>query len=239
MVNDGELDFGVIPIENSVQGSVVETIDGLYQNRLFIEQELIFPIKHCVAALSSEIAPNAVEMVLSKDQALGQCSDYIRANFPNAKQIATTSTSQAFKKIAEEELVKAVAIGTVLAAEKYKLKVLAKNIQNKENNETKFILISKTFDVNSKGQISSFVIVPKKDRPGLLFDILKNFKENNLNLSKIESRPSKFKLGTYVFYTDINGNFKDEAVIKSIAGIKKESDVIFLGSYNQEFLKGL
>ena len=236
-VNQGELDFGVIPIENSIQGSVVEAVDGLYQNKLFIEQELVVPIKHCVAALTSEIKSENVEMIMSKDQALAQCSDYIRANLPNAKQIATTSTSQAFKKIAEEGLVKAVAIGTVNAADKYKLKVLARNIQNKENNETKFVLISKNFNVNSTGQISSFVIIPKKDRPGLLFEILKNFKENNLNLSKIESRPSKLKLGTYVFCIDINGNFKDKTVEKAIFRIKKESDVIFLGSYNQETLK--
>ncbi len=238
-INDGELDFGVVPIENSIQGSVVETIDGLYQNKLFIEKELVFPINHCVASLTSKIEPNKVEIVLSHPQALGQCSDYIRTNFPNAKQIATTSTSQAFKKVADEGLVKAVAIGTVSAADKYKLKILAKNIQNNDNNETKFVLITKTFNVNSKGQISSFVIVPKKDRPGLLFDILKNFKENNLNLCKIESRPSKFKLGTYVFIIDINGNFKDKAVTKAIAGIKDESDVIFLGSYNQEVFPDL
>jgi len=233
-VNEGELDFGIVPIENSIQGSVVETVDGLYQNKLFIEHELVVPINHCAAALTSKILPNAVEIILSHPQALGQCSDYIRANFPNAKQIPTQSTSQAFKRIADEGLEKAVAIGTVSAANKYSLKILAENIQNNENNETKFVLISKNFDVNSRGQISSFVIVPKKDRAGLLFDILRNFKENNLNLCKIESRPSKNKLGTYVFNIDINGNFKDKAVIKAIAGIKKESDVVFLGSYNQE-----
>ncbi len=234
MVNDGKLDFGVVPIENSIQGSVVETVDALYQNKLFIEQELIVPINHCVASLTSEISPTNVEMVMSHPQALGQCSDYIRTNFPNAKQISVDSTSQAFKKISEESLVKAVAIGTVNAAKKYKLKILAKNIQNNSNNETKFVLISKNFNVNSQGQISSFVIVPKKDRPGLLFDILKNFKENNLNLSKIESRPSKLKLGTYIFNLDIDGNFQDPAVQKALKGLKEESDAIFLGSYNRE-----
>jgi len=232
-VNIGELDFGVVPIENSIQGSVVETVDGLYQNKLFIEQELVIPINHCVAALSSEIVSSKVEIVLSHPQALGQCSDYIRVNFPEAKLVATDSTSQAFKKIADESLVKAVAIGPVLAADKYKLKIIAKNIQNNRNNETKFVLITKTVNVNSDGQISSFVIVPKKDRPGLLADILKNFSDNNLNLCKIESRPSKVKLGTYIFNIDINGNFKDKKVEQAIKKIKKESDVIFLGSYDR------
>lgn len=234
MVNDSQLDFGVVPIENSIHGSVVETVDALYQNKLYIERELIVPINHCAASLSSDLKPDSVEMVLSHSQALGQCSEYIKLHFPNAKQVVTNSTSLAFKKIADERLVKAVAIGTETAAKKYRLEILDRCIQNKENNETKFVLISKTFDINSKGKISSFVLIPKEDRPGLLFDLLKNFKDNNLNLIKIESRPLKSKLGTYVFYVDINGNFKDSAVVKALSGIKKESDVVFLGSYNRE-----
>jgi len=234
MINNGELNYGVVPIENSIQGSVIETVDGLYKNKLFIEKELVIPIRHCVASLTSEIIFDKVEIVMSHPQALGQCSDYIRANFPNAKQIITSSTSHAFKKIADEGLVNAVAIGTNSAANEYGLKILANNVQNTENNETKFVLVTKTFNVNSKGQISSFVIVPKKDRPGLLFDILKSFKDNNLNLIKIESRPSKLKLGTYIFSIDVNGNFKDKSIERAISAVKEESDVIFLGSYNQE-----
>ncbi|MFA6226939.1 MAG: prephenate dehydratase [Candidatus Paceibacterota bacterium] len=231
-VKDGDLDSGVVPIENSIQGSVVETVDGLYKNKLFIQQELIIPIRHCVASLTSKIIPDKIEMVISHPQALGQCSEYIDKYFPNAKRITTTSTAEAFKKIAEEGLLNAVAIGTKVAADKYKLKILAENIQDEENNETKFVLIKKIPSRDLKGKISSLIIIPKKDRSGLLFDILKNFKDNNINLNKIESRPSRLKLGNYIFHIDIEGNFKDKNVEKAIAGIKKEGEVVFLGSYS-------
>jgi len=233
-VNSGELDYGILPIENSIQGSIIETVDGLYKNKLFIQQELDVPIRHCVAGLTSKIAPEKIEMVMSHPQALGQCSDYIIKNFPNAKKFATNSTAQAFKKIVDEDLSNAMAIGTKAAALKYKLKIFEEDIQDAENNETKFVLVKKTFNINSKGHISSFVIVPKKDRPGLLFDILSFFKENNINLNKIESRPLKSGLGKYIFHIDIQGNFKNKSVEKAINGIKKESEVVFLGSYNQE-----
>jgi prephenate dehydratase len=109
-----------------------------------------------------------------------------------------------------------------------------KKIQNNKNNETKFVLIGKEFNHDSSGKISSLIIAPRKDRPGLLFDILKSFKDNDLNLIKIESRPSKSKLGTYIFYIDIDGNHKDEAVKRAVSGIRGESEVYILGSYNRE-----
>ncbi|MFA6430084.1 MAG: prephenate dehydratase [Candidatus Paceibacterota bacterium] len=236
-VNNGELDFGVLPIENSIQGSIIETVDGLYKNKLFIQQELVVPIKHCVAGLVSKIVPEKIEIVMSHPQALGQCSEYINKHFPNAKRMIINSTAQAFKKIIDESLSNAVAIGNKTAALKYNLKIFDEDIQDVENNETKFVLVKKTFNINSKGQVSSFVIVPKKDRSGLLFDILGYFKENNINLNKIESRPLKSGLGKYIFHIDIQGNFKDKNVERAISGIKKESEVIFLGSYNQERYK--
>ncbi len=232
-VNNGELDFGVLPIENSIQGSIIETVDGLYKNKLFIQQELVVPIKHCVASLVSKIVPEKIEIVMSHPQALGQCSEYINKHFPNAKRMIINSTAQAFKKIIDESLSNAVAIGNKTAALKYNLKIFDEDIQDVENNETKFVLVKKTFNINSKGQVSSFVIVPKKDRSGLPFDILGYFKENNINLNKIESRPLKSGLGKYIFHIDIQGNFKDKNVERAISGIKKESEVIFLGSYDK------
>ena len=231
-VNEGNIDVAALPIENSIQGSVAETVDGLYQNKLFIKHAVVMPINHCAATLVSVSDPKSIELVLSHPQALGQCARYITKTFPNAKVVSTLSTAHAFKKIAEERLLKAVAIGNQNAALKYGLKVFAREIEDEPNNETKFVLVAKTFELNSKGSETSLVIVPKRDRPGLLFSILKYFTDNNINLNKIESRPSKQKLGTYVFHVDIEGNYMNPNIKKAIAGIEKESEIIFLGSYN-------
>jgi prephenate dehydratase len=233
-VNLGKIEFGVVPIENSIQGSIAETVDGIYVNKLFIIKAIIVPINHCCAALTTDIKP---EIILSHPQALGQCSDFIAKEFPNAKLVQTLSTAQAFKKIAEESLLNAVAIGTENAAEKYGLKILRKNIQNNENNETKFVVISKNFDLNSKGNTTSIVVSPIVDKPGLLFSILEHLKNKNINLSKIESRPSKLKLGTYIFHMDLQGNFVDQNIKEAIAKIQENNEIIFLGSYNQSRVK--
>jgi prephenate dehydratase len=231
-VNENCIDVATLPIENSIQGSIAETVDGLYQNKLFIKQAVVIPINHCAVTLIEISDPKSIDLVLSHPQALGQCARYIANTFPNAKVVPTLSTAHAFKKIAEEKLLNTVAIGNQNAAHKYNLNIFAKSVEDESNNETKFVLVSKTFELNSKGSVTSLVIVPKRDRPGLLFNILKYFKDNDINLNKIESRPSKQKLGTYVFHVDILGNYVDSNVKKAIAGIEVESEVIFLGSYN-------
>jgi len=233
-VVDGLVDFGVVPIENSIGGSVAEVIDAIYIHSLTIEKAVIVPISHCCAALSRKIKP---EILLSHPQAFMQCSEYIEKHYPNAKKINTLSTSAAFKKIAEDYLTNAIAIGPKLAAEKYGLKIIAEKIENKVNNKTKFAVVSKEKKINPKGKVTSLVLDPKTDRPGILFDMLKPFKEQNINLSKIESRPSKQKLGIYVFHIDIDANILDEKVQKAVKKMEKLGKVTFLGSYNKVVVK--
>lgn len=231
-VSENLVEAAVLPIENSIQGSIAETVDGLYLNKLYINKALVIPINHCAAMLDINIDPDLVEIVYSHPQALGQCAQYILRTFPNAKHIPTPSTAQAIKKIAEEKLVKAVAIGNESAVLKYGLKIFAKAIQDEQNNETKFVLVSKEPNEGVLGEETSLVIVPKEDKPGLLFDILKFFKDNEINMNKIESRPSRRKLGTYIFHIDIVGDYLDSKVRKAIEGIEENFEVIFLGSYN-------
>lgn len=233
-VSEGKLDAGVVPIENSIEGSIIEVVDNLFKYRLFIDTTLIVPIKHCCAALSEDVNP---EIILSHPQALGQCSEFISKTYPKAKLIQIASTSLAFKRIKEESLANAVAIGPEIAAEKYSLKIIKRDVQNNEDNQTKFALVTKKFIPKGKGMTTSVVVIPTLDRPGLLFDILKCFKDENLNLTKIESRPSKNKLGTYVFHIDIDGNYLDKGVKSAIENIGKDDEVVFLGSYNQSMLK--
>lgn len=231
-ISENMVEVAVLPIENSIQGSIAEAVDGLYQNKLYINKALVIPINHCAVMLDPNIDPDLVGIVYSHPQALGQCARYISRTFINAKLVATPSTAQAVKKIAEEKLTKAVAIGNESAALKYGLKIFAKAIQDEQNNETKFVLVSKEVNSDMVGEVTSFVIVPRDDKPGLLFDILKFFKDNEINLNKIESRPSRRKLGTYIFHIDIEGDYSDSKVKKAVEGIKENSEVIFLGSYN-------
>jgi prephenate dehydratase len=226
-VADGMVDCGVVPVENSIGGTVFDSIDGIYSRGLYITRMIVLPIKHCIAALSTKVQP---DIVLSHPQALAQCADYLDKHYKNAKRVSTLSTSDAFRRIAEDYLVNAVAIGPKIAAEKYGLKIIDYPVQDSENNQTKFALISKK--QSDSGRITSIVIAPHADRSGLLFDTLKYFKDSKINLTKLESRPSRQKLGTYIFHIDFEGSWNDPNIKKAMEGIMKENKVSWLGTYD-------
>jgi prephenate dehydratase len=195
----GRVEHALVPFENSIHGTVLETLDGIYQHRLRVLDEIIVPVEHVLAGKQSADAPRAVRAIYSHPQALAQCARYLRAHYPSAKLIATPSTSSACEKVSTEGQVDALAIGSKLAATLYGLSILDAQIQDVENNKTQFVLVAKKPSKQSR-PFTLLVVRPTRNRPGILHDILGVFKRQKVNLLKLESRPSREQLGEYIFY---------------------------------------
>jgi prephenate dehydratase len=226
-VDDEECSKGIVPIENSIEGPVGLTLDLLVHTDLQIEKELVIPVNHNLLS-AYDVDIQDISNVYSHSQALAQCQNYLdKYNF---KTHFTLSTAAAAKSIHGDK--EAAAIGTLKAAELYDLKVIDKNIQDIENNQTRFIVLSKNkqkFHENSK---TSIIFSLKKDNPGGLHDILGVFAEYGVNLTKIESRPSKEGLGKYIFFVDFEGHQDNEDIENILNNIKtKTSFMKILGSY--------
>ena len=219
---------GVVPIENSIEGPVSLTLDSLIHNfDLKIKNELVIPINHNLLA-ATEMSVDDVENVYSHSQALGQCQPYLERHGITAHY--TLSTAAAAKRVAETG--KDAAIGTLKAAELYGLRVIDRNIQENFNNETRFVVLDKEDSPISGNDKTSISFSLFEDKPGGLYELLGLFAESNINLTKIESRPSKEGLGHYIFFVDLEGHRLDDD-IKVILKDLDENTSFFkvLGSY--------
>jgi len=230
-VVDGECYKGIVPIENSIEGPVGLTLDLLaHKINLSIEKEIILPVSHNLL-VDKDIdieGINDITDVYSHSQALAQCQNYLENH--NLKAHFTLSTASAAKSIKGKKGVGA--IGTLKAAELYGLKPIDKNIQDIKNNQTRFIILSKHMSKITGHDKTSLLFSLGDDSPGGLYKILGLFARDNINLTKIESRPSKEGLGKYIFFVDLEGHQDDEK-IKNILNILKEktSFMKILGSY--------
>jgi len=231
-VVNGECSKGIVPIENSIEGPVGLTLDLLvHKINLVIENEIIIPVSHNLL-VDKDIYDigNADDItdVYSHSQALAQCQNYLESH--GMKTHFTLSTAAAAKYIKGQKGV--AAIGTLKAAELYGLKTVDKNIQDIKNNQTRFIVLSKNPSKITWNDKTSVLFFLHDDNPGGLYEILGVFARVNINLTKIESRPSKERLGKYVFFVDFEGHQDDEK-IKNILNILKEktSFIKILGSY--------
>lgn len=230
----GETEQGVIPIENMLDGSVGETLDLLYHKNLYVTAELIIPIHmHLAVKPNSEL--KNIKLVLSKDKALNQCLNFLRKNKLETKE--TLSTAEAMKIVSKSKDLDLAAIGTELAAKQYNLKIMKKNIEDNKNNVTRFFVISKQKQPKqiNKEYKTSITIHPKADRPGLLHDLLEAFSKRNINLTKIESRPTKLILGEYIFYIDFLGHEEDDNVRETFKELKNHNNLKIFGSYERAY----
>jgi len=218
---------GILPLENSIQGTVLETLDGIYYNNLKINKEIIINIEHAIAGVDNSILPGKVKYIYSHPQALAQCRAYLKERYPKAKLIQTPSTSFAVKKVKEDGKKDSLAIGSKFAIRTYKLSIIEEKIQDVKNNQTLFVIISKKDNVTSL-PFTLLVIDPKIDRSGLLHDILSVFKKEKINLLKIESRPSKKELGKYIFYIKAEISSKDKRRNLLIKRLKEFGSVALL-----------
>ncbi len=201
-------DSGIVPIENSLEGSVNETLDILVQgDQLHIRDELILRIDHHLLARPG-LRMEDLRVIYSHPQALGQCRRYIEAKFPSAQIVAALSTAAAVADVMMRG--DAAAIGNQRAAALYGAATLDSRIQDSENNYTRFVVLSPQDHVPTGQDKTSLAFTfAVADRPGLLVSVLNGFAERGINLSKIESRPGGQRLGVYVFLVDIDGHRQD------------------------------
>jgi prephenate dehydratase/prephenate dehydrogenase len=232
-----EVAQGLVPIENVIQGPVTETLDNLYHyaDNITIVDMLVLPIQHAIGALS----PTAqITRILSKDQALKQCSIYLQEHYPRARQVDVASTSAAMETIATERQDDAAAIGSSLALQQYGLHILDRNIGNVKHNKTRFAVLGPAAagsHPRTGSDATSLVIHPQRDRIGLLEDILVVVsREYGLNLSSIHSRPDT--RGVFRFHIEVEGHLDDPPVAACIAALEKQLgdegvEVKIFGSY--------
>ena len=227
-VENGDADYGVIPIENSTEGAVFHSMDMLQESNLFIVGQIYIPIEHC---LISRGKIDEIRRVCSKDQAIGQCRSWLRRHLPEASIEYVESTAIAVKMA--EENPEIAAIGSSLAADFYHLPIVERGIQDFKNNETRFLVIGKKSVPKTNGiNYKTSIVISVNDRPGALYDALLPFNRMNINLTRIESRPSKKKAWDYYFFIDFRGHWEDENVTEAVAELKKVLPKIkWLGSY--------
>ena len=231
-VEKGEADYGVVPIENSTEGSVRDALDLFIESDLKIVAQVYLEIAYC---LISRSPLEKIEKVYSKDQALAQCRLWLQRNLPHAQLIDASSTARAVQ-IAREEP-QAAAVANELAATFHKMPVVAKNIQDKSDNTTRFFIIGKKAagPVGGGRDISSFLISlgdEAASHSGSLLKMLEPLAKRGINLSKIESRPSKKRPWDYYFFIDVTGHSDDATMREAIAELKKFCPMVkWLGSY--------
>ena len=230
-VDSGMADEGVMAIENSLEGSVTDTLDLLiHESRLSICRELVLPIELCLLVKDGTTAQD-VEVIFSHPQPLGQCRRFLERCFPKARLEASLSTTVAVEQMLEQGG-HGGAVATLRAAEMYGAKVLAQGIQDNENNETRFIAVAADDSPPTGRDKTSFAFSVAEDRPGSLVEALKELSERRINLMKIESRPTKQELGKYVFLVDLEGHRTEPLVAEALAKVKEQAHFFkVFGSY--------
>ncbi len=230
-VERGEFGVGVVPIENMIEGSVSVTLDTLaFESDLLIQREVDLPI-----SLSFCTRPGVqladVRSVLSFPIAAAQCRAWLAKKVPHADFRASNSTADAAAEVARSKR----ALGAIcnpLAAERYSLRVVARDIEDHPENQTRFVVVGRGVPGPTGHDKTSIVVFQRADRPGSLLTILQEFAARSVNLSKLESRPTKKSLGDYCFFIDLDGHISDELIADALRHIAaKQARVKFLGSY--------
>jgi prephenate dehydratase len=229
-VTRNEVDASLVPIENSLEGSVNVTLDVLvHRPGLRIRREVLLPIEQNLLARPGTGLTD-VKRVFSHPQPLGQCAAWLREHLPGVPHEITTSTAEAARQASE--LAGTAAIASRAAAERYGLALLAEAIQDGEGNTTRFVLVSRDDEQPTGRDRTSIAFTLDRDRPGGLYEVLGEFARRKINLSKIESRPNKQEIGHYVFFIDFEGHRSDPLGAEALAGVLQRVHALFLlGSY--------
>ena len=235
-VRTGEVPLALVPIENTIEGSVNQTLDQLaLGGGIQVRGEVVLPIRHHLIA-SGPIAVGEIARVMSHPHATAQCQTFLRAHAPAAEIVAANSTADAVRIVGAGDEPGSAAIGTLRAAELYGGEVIARDIADAGDNSTRFILIgTEPAEALGPGAFrTSIICAPLRDRPGALLSILQEFALRAVNLTKLESRPTKTGLGRYMFFIDIEGSRdRDLPVASAITALEEQgaTRVTFLGSY--------
>jgi chorismate mutase/prephenate dehydratase len=225
-VETGRTNYGVVPIENSTEGVVTHTLDMFIESNLKICSEVRLEVSH---NLLSRQPLSKIKKVYSNPQAIAQCRLWLEANLPGAELIEVSSTARAAEKAKSSK--NSGAIASLLAAQIYRLKVLCRHIEDVRGNVTRFLVIGPTSS-RPTGHDRTSIMFSISDRVGALYSMLTPFKKYRINLTKIESRPSRLKHWDYFFFIDLKGHLEDKPVQKALAELEEHCHTLkILGSY--------
>jgi len=230
-VDTGIAEEGVTAIENSLEGSVTDTLDLLiHESKLLIRQEMVLPIEHHLL-VKTDTPAQEIKTIFSHPQALAQCRHFLERCFPQSSMVAALSTTSAVEQMLAHPT-PAAAIGTQRAAILYEARILAKNIQDRSPNVTRFVVLAPQDHPPTGQDKTSLCFSFAQDLPGLLCSVLQEFAERNINLTKVESRPSKESLGQYIFLIDFEGHRQDPFMVEMLAKIRAKVSLLkIFGSY--------
>lgn len=225
-VEKGIADYGVVPIENSIEGAISYTLDMFIESDLKICAQVVLDVSHNLLA---NCPKNKIRRIYSNPQVFGQCRLWLQENLPLAEKIEVSSTTRA-AQIARKEK-NSACIASLLAAQVYKLKVVAKDIEDSPHNITRFLVIGKN-DVPETSHDRTSIMFSIKDKIGALHDMLLPFKKYQINLTKIESRPSKRRAWDYYFFIDLDGHSNSPKIKKALSELSDKCKFLkVLGSY--------
>ncbi len=226
IVEEGKGDYAILPVENSIEGTVGQSIDAITNTKLHTTGEVYLKVEHCLIGKGTL---KDVETVYSHPQALGQCNNFIEEH--QLKTVPTYDTAGSVKIIKELDDIKCASIASYDAGKLYNVPIIKEGIENNSNNFTRFLIFSKEDSVDSTEDKTS-IIFSVKHEPGALYQILKEFNDNGINLTKIESRPNKNTNWEYNFFVDLIGHFSDSK-ISSVLNKVSENTIFLkvLGSY--------
>jgi chorismate mutase/prephenate dehydratase len=228
-VERGVANYGVVPVENSIEGVVNYTLDMFFESNLKICSEIIMDIHH---DLLTYYPKNKIERIYSNPQVFAQCRNWLSKNLPKAKLVPVVSTARATFEAKKDPC--GACIGSKILASLYNLRIVTSNIQDAPSNITRFLVISKE-DSKPSGEDKTSIIFSVKDRVGALHDALYPFKKFGINLTKIESRPSKRKAWEYYFFVDFQGHRTEPQIQKTLKELAKICNFVkILGSYSKE-----
>jgi chorismate mutase/prephenate dehydratase len=228
LVEQGEASFGVVPVENSLEGSISRVYDLLLNSNLQVCGELDLRIIHCLIA-NRGATLSTIKKVYSHPQALGQSQTFL--NHLGVESISIYDTAGSVKMIKEQKMLDSAAVASARASEIYNMKILAREIEDNPNNFTRFFILSKT-DSPPTGMDKTSIVFSVKHEPGALYDAIKEFADSKINLTKIESRPTRQKAWEYNFYLDFEGHRQDKIVKDTLQRLEKHTLFLkVLGSY--------
>jgi prephenate dehydratase len=232
-VAEGEIDLGVVPVENAIEGTVNATVDTMaFDVDVMIQRELLEPVAlHLLTVPGADLS--SVRQVMSIPVASAQCRTWLREHLPDVEYIATKSTAEAAESVAKGADPTIAAIANERAAAVYGLEVAGADIEDHPENQTRFVVVGRAGIPAPTGHDkTSIVVFQRADRPGSLLAILQEFAARSINLSLLLSRPTKTSLGDYCFVLDLDGHLSDPVVADCLRTIRAtQSDVKFLGSY--------
>ncbi len=226
-VERGAAERGVVPIENSIEGSVTETSDALADAPVAVVRELVAPIRHALLAQGPSF-----DVVASHPQALAQCRDFLDRSYPSPAREAVTSTAAAVERARNDDSVAAIAHPAAASGD---LQCIGRDIQDRSSNRTRFFVLATGDERAESGTKSTIVIAPGANHPGLLHSLLEPFADRTINLTRIESRPTGRRLGEYVFHLDFEAGLDEPRTREALAAIEEAMDgghIRRLGSYD-------